>query len=148
MCPFANFSLETSNAIYSKLDFGWCAPFVRKALYNSLKMVKKCCTPGCRGNYDAKNKVRVYTLPSNEEERNCWVNSILISNFPNKPDTVVCERHFPENLLKAHVNDRKFVKSSCHLFQFFLMFHLVLYQLNLRNQGPLLKCCLLSEMKV
>ena len=63
---------------------------------NSYKMVKKCCIPGCRGNYDAKNKVRVYRLPSNEEERSRWINSIPRSNFPNKPDTVVCERHFPE----------------------------------------------------
>ena len=61
---------------------------------------------GCRRNYDAKNKVRVYRLPSNEEERNRWINSIPRSNFPNKPDTVVCERHFPENFLKAHVNGK------------------------------------------
>ena len=69
-------------------------------------MVKKCFIPGCRGNYDAKNKVRVYRLPSNEEERNRWINAIPRSNFPNKPDTVVCERHFPENFLKAHVNGK------------------------------------------
>ena len=69
-------------------------------------MVKKCCIPGCRGNYDVKNKVRVYWLPSNEEERNRWINSIPRSSFPNKPDTVVCERHFPETFLKAHINGK------------------------------------------
>ena len=69
-------------------------------------MVKKCCIPGCRGNYDAKNKVQVYRLPSNKEEQNRWINSIPRSNFPNKPDTIVCERHFLENLLKAHVNGK------------------------------------------
>ena len=73
---------------------------------NSHKMVKKYCIPGCRGNYDGKNKVRVYRLPSNEEERNRWINLIPGSNFPKKPDTVVCERHFPENFLKAHVSGK------------------------------------------
>ena len=51
----------------------------------------------------SKNKVRVYRLPSNEEERNRLINSIPRSILP---DTVVCERHFPENFLKAHVNGK------------------------------------------
>ena len=68
-------------------------------------MVKKCCIPGCSVNYDAKSKVRVYRLPSNEEERNRWINSIPRSNFTNKRDTVVCERHFPENFLKANCHE-------------------------------------------
>ena len=72
---------------------------------NSHKVVRKCFIPGYRGNYDAKNKVRIYRLPSHEE-RNRWVNSIPRSNFPNKPDTVVCERRFPEIFLKAHVNGK------------------------------------------
>nr|XP_047129361.1 uncharacterized protein LOC124809345 [Hydra vulgaris] len=69
-------------------------------------MVKKCCAPECNGNYDAKNKVRVLRLPSNEEEKNRWINSIPRSNFPNKRDTVVCKRLFPENFLTTIVNGK------------------------------------------
>ena len=32
-------------------------------------MVLKCCVPGCRGNYNIENKVRVYRFPSNNDER-------------------------------------------------------------------------------
>ena len=58
-------------------------------------MPRKCCVTGCRGNYDSDNKVRVFRLPQNQEERKKWIKSIPRDNTPDKPDTVTCEKHFP-----------------------------------------------------
>ena len=58
-------------------------------------MVKKNCVTGCRGNYDSQNKVQVFRLPQDEDERKRWLNAIPRDNTPNTQDTVICERHFP-----------------------------------------------------
>ena len=55
------------------------------------------CSPEHRGKFDIENKVRVYRFPSNNGKRSRWIKSVSRSNFPNKPDTVVYERHFLEN---------------------------------------------------
>ena len=58
-------------------------------------MVKKCCVTACQGNYNEKNKVRVFRLPKDQDERERWLKVIPRANTPNHSDTVVCERHFP-----------------------------------------------------
>jgi hypothetical protein len=58
-------------------------------------MPRKCCVTGCRGNYDKENKVKVFRLPQNIEERARWMKAISRDNIPDRPDTVVCEKHFP-----------------------------------------------------
>ena len=58
-------------------------------------MVRKCCVTGCRGNYDEQNKVRVFRLPKDQDEREQWLKVIPRDNTPDHPNTVVCERHFP-----------------------------------------------------
>ena len=36
----------------------------------------------------------VYRLPSDPEERKRWMKAIPRDNIPDKPDTVVCAKHF------------------------------------------------------
>ena len=57
-------------------------------------MGRKCCVYGCNGNYDKNNVESTFRLPSNEEERNRWIQVIPRDNIPDRPDTVVCERHW------------------------------------------------------
>ena len=59
-------------------------------------MVRKCCVTGCKSNYlTTKEIVTVYRLPSDPEERQRWIRAIPRDNIPDKPDTVVCAKHFP-----------------------------------------------------
>ena len=59
-------------------------------------MVRKCCVTGCKSNYLTEGeKVTVYRLPSNSEERQRWIKAIPRDNVPDSPHTVVCAKHFP-----------------------------------------------------
>ena len=58
-------------------------------------MPKKGCVTNCNGNYDKKNKEKVFRLSSEKEQYNRWMNAIPRNNLPDSADTVVCERHFP-----------------------------------------------------
>ena len=60
-------------------------------------MVKKCCINNCNGNYNEQNKVTVFRLPKNLDERQRWLAAIPRGNVPDGKDTVVCERHWPEH---------------------------------------------------
>lgn len=40
------------------------------------KMVNKCSVPGCRGNYDAENKVHVFSFPVDSVLKNAWIRAI------------------------------------------------------------------------
>ena len=60
-------------------------------------MVKKCCVFNCNGNYNEENKEKVFRLPSEEIERKRWLAAIPRDNTPDSKDTVVCERHWPQN---------------------------------------------------
>jgi hypothetical protein len=71
-------------------------------------MVKKCCVTGCNSNYlKESEKVTVYRLPSNPEERKRWMKAIPRDNIPDKPDTVVCAKHFPPNFAVVKVKGRE-----------------------------------------
>ena len=52
-------------------------------------------TLGVMGIMISENKVKVFRLPQNQEERKKWIKSIPRVNAPDKPDTVICEKHFP-----------------------------------------------------
>ena len=57
-------------------------------------MVRKCCAPGCNGNYNDQNKVSVFTFPLKDQERlRFWLKKIPRDIVPTK-QTVLCERHF------------------------------------------------------
>lgn len=47
----------------------------------SCKMPKKCSVPLCRGNYDAENKVHVFSFPRNEEISAAWIRAIPRKDF-------------------------------------------------------------------
>lgn len=49
-----------------------------------------CCVPNCKGNYNAKEKVRVFRF------RDGWEKHIPRRNWVPNKSTVVCERHFHE----------------------------------------------------
>ena len=56
-------------------------------------MVKKCCVFNC----NEVNKEKVFRLPTEETERNRWSAAIPRDNILDSEDTVVCERHRPQN---------------------------------------------------
>ena len=59
-------------------------------------MVRKCCVTGCKSNYlSEKEKVTVYRLPSDSEERQRWIKAIPRDSIPDNPNNVVCLKHFP-----------------------------------------------------
>ena len=60
-------------------------------------MRRKCCVVNCKGNSDEQTKVKVYRLPRNLEERKRWFTLVLRDNIPDIKNTVVCEKHWPEN---------------------------------------------------
>ena len=72
-------------------------------------MPKKCCVTGCKSNYTSSNeeKVAVYRLPKDPEERERWCKAIPRDNIPDKKDTVVCAKHFPPNFPVVKVKGRE-----------------------------------------
>ena len=69
-------------------------------------LVKICCITGCWSTYDKGKTVRFYRLPSEKEERKCWIKAIRNNNILDGPDTVAYERHFPRNCTKINVNGK------------------------------------------
>ncbi|XP_077485914.1 uncharacterized protein LOC144096982 [Amblyomma americanum] len=53
-----------------------------------------CCVPRCRGNYDGGERVRVFTLPSDQARRAQWIRAIHRADFTPGKRSVVCERYF------------------------------------------------------
>lgn len=71
------------------------------------RMVRKCCVTGCKSNYlTEKEKVSVYRLPSDPEERQRWLKAIPRDNIPDKKDTVVCSKHFPPDFPVVKINGK------------------------------------------
>ena len=56
-------------------------------------MGRKCCVTNGKGNYYSTNKVKVFRLPIDPEEREHWLKIIPRDNMPDTANTVVCERH-------------------------------------------------------
>ena len=65
-------------------------------------MVRKCCAPGCNGNYNDQNKVSVFTFPLKDQERlRFWLKKIPRDIVPTK-QTVLCERHFCDEFIESY----------------------------------------------
>lgn len=62
-------------------------------------MPYRCCVPGCRGNYDEANKVSIFSFPKDLSLRDRWTKAIHRKDFSPSERSVVCERHFSEDLI-------------------------------------------------
>ena len=71
-----------------------------------LEIGRKCCVTGCRSNYDSTDKVAVFRLPKNKDERERWMKAIPRDNIPDNVNTVVCIKHFPDGFETVSVKGR------------------------------------------
>ena len=67
-------------------------------------MPRKCCVPGCRGNYkttasNIEEKVSVFTFPADDELRAKWIKAIPRKDLQVTKQTVVCEKHFMDYMI-------------------------------------------------
>ena len=79
-------------------------------------MVKKCCVTGCRSNYDPTDRVSVFRLPKDKDERERWMKAIPRDNIPDSADTVVCIKHFPDGFETVSVKGRLRPKNPPSIF--------------------------------
>ncbi|CAH2011665.1 unnamed protein product [Acanthoscelides obtectus] len=63
-------------------------------------MPKRCCVPGCKGNYEAELRSTpyrsVFRFPKNEELKSKWLASIPRKDWSPSKDSVVCDAHFQQ----------------------------------------------------
>ncbi|GFO10252.1 hypothetical protein PoB_003675700 [Plakobranchus ocellatus] len=82
-------------------------------------MGRKCCVTGCRSNYDSNDKITVFRLPRDKEERQRWKKAIPRDNIPDHPNTVVCIKHFPEGFetvsVKGSLRSKHLPSTFCNL---------------------------------
>ncbi|GBM97339.1 hypothetical protein AVEN_94580-1 [Araneus ventricosus] len=64
---------------------------------DSLLMPNTCCVTNCRGNYDAENKVAVFSFPKVEELKLKWIQAIPRRDLVVTKNTKVCEKHFTDD---------------------------------------------------
>ena len=69
-------------------------------------MGRKCCVTGCRSNYDPTEKISVFRLPKDKDERGRWMKAISPDNRPDSANTVVCIQHFPDGFETVSVKRR------------------------------------------
>ena len=61
-------------------------------------MPNKCGIVNCNGNYNPENRCRVFALPSDDSERQRWINVLPPrENFTIPKNFYVCERHWPSD---------------------------------------------------
>ena len=78
-------------------------------------MGRKCVT-GCRSNYDLTDKISVFRLPKDKDERECWMKAIPRDNIPDSAYTVVCIKHFPDGFETVSVKGRLRPKNPPSIF--------------------------------
>ena len=66
-------------------------------------MGRKSCVTGCRSGYESSDKICMYRLLKDSEEREKWLKSFPCDNILQCKDTVVCEKHWPINFEKVLV---------------------------------------------
>ena len=62
-------------------------------------MPRKCCVPGCRGNYSSAEKVSVFKFPKDPTRKSLWLSKIHCADFVPSAESVVCARHFDEQFI-------------------------------------------------
>ena len=60
---------------------------------------RRCCIPGCKSNFDGREKVSLFRFPKDDLRRNQWLKSIDRKNFLPSDSSVVCERHFSQHFI-------------------------------------------------
>ena len=61
-------------------------------------MVLKCCVPNRKSNYaSSNNKIPVYKLPQNNEDKKKWIAAIPRANLVASKYPALCRKHWPEN---------------------------------------------------
>ncbi|XP_076686203.1 uncharacterized protein LOC143378372 [Andrena cerasifolii] len=64
-------------------------------------MPRRCCVPGCKGNYDSTlksdNYISVFLFPKNEELQKKWVAAIPRKQWTPTKYSAVCSLHFADN---------------------------------------------------
>ena len=81
-------------------------------------MVRKCCVTGCKSNYlSEKEKVTVYRLPSDSEERQRWIKAITRFSTPESRNTVVCVKHFPPDFQVLKIKGKSRLRDPSSAFE-------------------------------
>ncbi|GIX98284.1 THAP-type domain-containing protein [Caerostris extrusa] len=62
-------------------------------------MVKKCCVPCCKSNYDPTVYVSCFKFLKEEDRRNLWLNLFERNYSPSSKNAVVCIKHFSEKFV-------------------------------------------------
>ena len=74
-------------------------------------MGRKCFFTGCKSNYDPTDKISVFRLPKDKDERERWMKAIPHDNIdldlPDSANTAVCIQHFPDGFETVSVKGRK-----------------------------------------
>ncbi|GBM33030.1 hypothetical protein AVEN_263517-1 [Araneus ventricosus] len=72
-------------------------PCTLLGLAGPMRMPNACCVTNCRGNYDAENKVAVFSFPKVEELKLKWIQAIPRRDLVVTKNTKVCEKHFTDD---------------------------------------------------
>ena len=85
-------------------------------------MGRKCFFTGCKSNYDPTDKISVFRLPKDKDERERWMKAIPRDNIdldldlPDSANTVVCIQHFPDGFETVSVKGRLRPKTLSSIF--------------------------------
>ena len=79
-------------------------------------MGRKCCVTECTSNYNRNDKISVFRLPKDPDERKRWIQCIPRDNIPDNSNTVVCVKHFPEGYECIKVNGKYRPKNPPSIF--------------------------------
>ena len=79
-------------------------------------MVQKCCVLNCKSSYACNDKVPVYKLPQNNEDKKKWIAAIPRANLVVSKCTAVCRKHRPENATFVLVYDKQRPKDLPSVF--------------------------------
>ncbi|CAH1961807.1 unnamed protein product [Acanthoscelides obtectus] len=71
----------------------------RNSIYQTLtKMPRRCCVPGCKGNYDttlkAEDPVSTFSFPKEQELLEKWIRAIPRKDWIPTKSSAVCANHF------------------------------------------------------
>ena len=79
-------------------------------------MVLKCCVPNGKSNFaSSSDKVPVYKLPENNEDKK-WIAAILRVNLVVSKYTALCRKHVPENATFVLVYGKQRPKDPLSVF--------------------------------